>query len=112
MPLQAHPTFQYRKRSRSVLDTAEEAYLRVDIPCGSPACSACSPTLPALGAAPRHLVLPDAAVLGEFLEVFELPDVEDVVLLSSVLRQVSPGHIVRIESKEKPPLLWLRGMTM
>lgn len=82
-PAQELHAFRYRKRSRTVADTAEEAYLRVDIPCGAgPACAACPPTSPALalaaaggvgagaGAGLRpHLVLPDAAVLLECLEV-------------------------------------------
>ena len=43
-----------------------------------------------------HLVLPDAAALVTLLEVFELPDMADFVLLSSVLHQVSrPEPIIR-----------------
>ena len=81
-PPQEHHAFRYRKRSRTVADTAEEAYLRVDIPCGcGAACAACPPTLPALAlpgggggggeGSPRqaHLLLPDAAALLECLEV-------------------------------------------
>lgn len=89
---QERPAFRYRKRSRTVVDTAEEAYLRLDIPCGSPTCPACAPTLPALPPAPRHLVLPDGAALRECLEVWELAQVEGVVMLSSELRQVSRGR--------------------
>ena len=104
---QAQPTFRYRKRSRTVMDTAEEAYLRVDIPCGAgAACAACPPTAPALallepadaavggggaGAPPPHLLLPDAAALAECLEVLELPQLRNAVLLSSELRQVGWG---------------------
>lgn len=96
-----HHTFRYRKRSRTVADTGEEAYLRVDIPCGcGTACAACPPTLPALtlasggggiaGSGPRqaHLLMPDAATLLDCLEVLELPEVENVVLLTSEVRQV------------------------
>ncbi|KAL4433810.1 hypothetical protein ABPG75_000251 [Micractinium tetrahymenae] len=90
-----HPAFRYRKRSRTVVDTAEEAYLRVDIACGSPACQACPPTAPALPPAPRHLVLPDAAALKECLEVWELSLVEGTVLLSSELRQLVDGGNMR-----------------
>lgn len=87
-------------------DTGEEAYLRVDIPCGcGAACAACPPTLPALAlqggggssgsgraeSGPRqaHLLMPDAAALLDSLEVLELPEVENVVLLTSEVRQVS-----------------------
>ena len=72
-------------------DTAEEAYLRLDIPCGSPDCVACPPTSPALAPSPQHLLLPDASVLAGCLEVFELPEVENLVLLTSVVRQVGWG---------------------
>lgn len=103
--LQVHHSFRYRKRSRTVADTGEEAYLRVDIPCGcGTACAACPPTLPALAlqgggsssgsgraeSGPRqaHLLMPDAAALLDSLEVLELPEVENVVLLTSEVRQV------------------------
>lgn len=109
--LQEHAAFRYRKRSRTVVDTAEEAYLRVDIPCGAGAvCAACPPTAPALalldgplalgafaaadGAAqapPPHLLLPDAGTLLECLEVFELPQMSNVVLLASELHQARAG---------------------
>lgn len=92
---QERPAFRYRKRSRTVVDTAEEAYLRVDIPCGSPACPVCAPTSPALLPSPRHLVLPDSAALKECLEVWELAQVEGLVLLSSELRQVGGGGAPR-----------------
>lgn len=70
------------------MDTAEEAYLRVDIPCGSPSCPTCAPTSPALPPAPRHLAVPDAAALRGCLDVWELAQVEGAVLLSSELKQV------------------------
>lgn len=69
---------------------AGESYLRVDISCGSAACPACRPTLPALGAGADHYVIPDARVLEDFLEVFEAPDLANVVFLTSVMRPVSP----------------------
>ena len=95
---QEHAAFRYRKRSRAVVDTADEAYLRVDIACGAgAACRACPLTDPALALlgggstaaqAPSHLLLPDAATLLECLEVFELPQLSNAVLLTSELRQV------------------------
>ena len=76
------------------MDTAEEAYVRCDVACGSPACRSCAPTSPALPAAPRHLLLPDAATLVGCLELFELPEVEGAVLLSSVLREVGVAEVL------------------
>ncbi|PRW57734.1 DIS3-like exonuclease 1 [Chlorella sorokiniana] len=106
-----HHTFRFRKRSRTVADTGEEAYLRVDIPCGcGTVCAACPPTLPALTLAsigggscssaesgPRqaHLLLPDAAALRDCLEVLELPEVQNVVLLTSEVRQLADGGGMR-----------------
>ena len=119
-PPQTLPTFTFRKRSRTVLDTAEEAYLRLDIACGSPSCALCAPTLPALAPAPAHLLLPDAAVLAECLEVFELPQLENVVLLSSVVRQVrpQPATLLRLSTpphthtRHPPPMQLHRGGSM
>ncbi|KAI7844065.1 hypothetical protein COHA_002209 [Chlorella ohadii] len=111
-----HHTFRYRKRSRTVTDTGEEAYLRVDIPCGcGSACAACPPTLPALalgggsggggggggggsaesGPRQEHLLMPDATALLDCLEVLELPEVENVVLLTSEVRQLADGGGMR-----------------
>lgn len=80
-------------------DRAEEAYLRLDIPCGSPSCAACPPTSPALPAQPAHLALPDASALAGWLEVFELAEVSGVVLLSSVLRQLRSGGSMRRDAR-------------
>jgi hypothetical protein len=88
--MQSEHSFRYHKRSRTLADVSGEAYLRLDLSCGCPAplCGACQPTTPALSPSPRHLLLPDAAVLVECLDVFELSQMNNVVLLSSVVRQV------------------------
>ena len=87
--VQATHGFKFRKRSQTVVDNAVESYLRDDIDCGSPECRTCpharASRLPE-GAA--HYVVPDATTLIELLEVFELPDVGGVILLTSVLRKV------------------------
>lgn len=74
-----------------MLEASEEAYLRDDIPCGSEACSTCSNGLPALSADASHYVIPDSQALDGYLEVFELPQLRNFVLLSSVLEKVWPS---------------------
>ncbi|KAI3434597.1 hypothetical protein D9Q98_002666 [Chlorella vulgaris] len=94
-------SFRYHKRSRTVADVSGEAYLRLDLSCGCPAplCGACQPTTPALSPSPRHLLLPDAAVLVECLDVFELSQMSNVVLLSSVVRQLQSGGSARRDAR-------------
>ena len=65
-----------------------ESYLREDVPCGSPACTVCKPTLPRLPDAASHLVIPEAAVVGDYLEVFQQPEMQGVVYLTSSIKQV------------------------
>ncbi|BDA44024.1 DIS3-like exonuclease 1 [Coccomyxa sp. Obi] len=79
--------YRFRKRSRTVSEASEEAYLRDDIPCGSEACSTCSNGLPALSADASHYVIPDSQALDDYLEVFELPQLQNFVLLASVLQK-------------------------
>ena len=86
--VQTFRVYRFRKRSQSVSEAAEEAYLRDDIPCGSDACSTCQHGLPALSADAPHYVIPDAQALDDYLEIFELPQLQNFVLLTSVLQQV------------------------
>lgn len=85
---QAGRRYRYRKRSRSVCEQATESYLRVDISCGSEACPLCPRTLPSLAATADHYAIPDAATLDRFSEVFEVPEVANVIYLTSVIRPV------------------------
>eukprot|EP00887_Chlorella_sp_A99_P003744 scaffold7.g3744.t1 len=80
-------SFRYRKRSRTVTVRAEDAYLRVDVACGLEDCPCCPPTAPAVPRGTLHLLLPDADALSTFLEIFELPDVHGLIVLTSVTRQ-------------------------
>lgn len=86
--MQAFRAYRFRKRSQSVSEAAEEAYLRDDIPCGSDACSTCQNGLPALSADAPHYIIPDAQALDDYLEIFELPQLQNFVLLTSVLQEV------------------------
>ena len=95
--------YKFRKRARTVTAQYEEAYLRSDISCGSKACPACAVTAPALAADASHYVVPDSQALADFLGVFELPEMANYVLLTSVLRKVSdadarlmPGVCLRV----------------
>lgn len=66
-----------------------EAYLRIDLRCGSPDCRHCPPSkAPHLPAGVSHIAIPNADVLDAWLEVFELPALSGFVVLSSVLRKV------------------------
>lgn len=86
--MQIFRAFQFHKRSQTVSGVAEEAYLRTDISCGSEACSICQHGLPALSAEAAHYVIPDAQALDNCLEIFELPQLQNIVLLTSVLQKV------------------------
>lgn len=90
----------------------EEAYLRVDVSCGSEACDTCrvgvsaaaaaaangsaaeaaaaaaAAPIASLSAAAPFYLLPDDAALAEFLEMFELPDISNYVILASALKKV------------------------
>ena len=71
-----------------IADQALESYLRTDIPCGSSRCSHCPATAPTLSAEASHYVLPDTTALAELLELFELPEMQHLLLLTSVVAKV------------------------
>jgi len=79
---------RYRKRARTISDQAMESYLREDVPCGFPMCNMCSPTLPHLPRTASHLVIPDCTILETYLEVFQLPELQGVIYMTSVVKQV------------------------
>lgn len=82
-------SYKYRKRTKTITAGVEEAYLRDDVPCGSEACCMCTaPAGASLSATAPYFLLPDAQVLGELLEVFELPDISNCIFLTSVVKQV------------------------
>lgn len=85
---QVRQSFLYRKRQGAIAAVPTELYLREDVSCGSGACPSCFPLLPRLGPDAQHCVIPDADGLCDFLEVFELPEMGNVIFLSSVLAQV------------------------
>lgn len=98
---------------------AQESYLRDDVVCGSPLCQQCRQTTfklsseashylasargrslrqlprpPSDGRArPLQVVGPDA--LADWSEVLELPDVSDVILPATAVRQARPGSLDR-----------------
>eukprot|EP00741_Cyanophora_paradoxa_P011248 tig00020554_g10867.t1 len=76
-------------RGVQVYRVIKELYLRDDIACESAACGGGCKNLevPRLGRAERYAV-PDGRVAEDFLELFELPDVEDVLFLQSVVQEV------------------------
>ncbi|KAK9809126.1 hypothetical protein WJX72_009740 [[Myrmecia] bisecta] len=79
--------YKFRKRARAIQCQPEEAYLRTDVRCGSNACITCPPAAPAVAADATHYAMPDSQALTDFLEVFELPEMVNYILLSSVLRK-------------------------
>ena len=85
---QAWHSIKFRKQSGLIADQALESYVRTDIPCGSSRCSYCTATAPALSAEASHYVLPDTTALAELLELFELPEMQHLLLLTSVVAKV------------------------
>jgi exosome complex exonuclease DIS3/RRP44 len=80
--------YSARKRKR-IGHNLEERYLREDVSCGFLACSSCKPPAAfSLDPETTILVLPDADVLLEYLDVFELPSLSGYVLCTSVIRRV------------------------
>lgn len=78
-----------KKRTHNVVELAVEAYLRLDLLCGSPECTACPGKRPQLPCHARHYIIPDADALEDCLAVFELPDFSGFILLTSVLQKVN-----------------------
>ncbi|GAB4819868.1 hypothetical protein N2152v2_006914 [Parachlorella kessleri] len=89
------PRYRYRKRSRTICEQATESYLRVDISCGSQACGVCRATLPCLSAQASHYLIPDRQLLHNFQELFESPEVGNVIYLASVVRPLLEGGNMR-----------------
>ncbi|KXZ55937.1 hypothetical protein GPECTOR_2g1488 [Gonium pectorale] len=109
-------SYKYRRRTHSVAPALEESYLRLDVSCGSEACDACRvgassstaatdggsfsssaavasaapppPPSSSLSASAPHYLIPDAEALSDWLELFELPDITNVVLLDSAIKKV------------------------
>jgi len=76
-----------RKRTHTLINVVEESYLRSDIACASGLCCACPPAATsALSPSATHYMVPDAEAVLAFLEVLELPEVTDIVMLSSVVQ--------------------------
>eukprot|EP00884_Botryococcus_braunii_P009563 jgi/Botrbrau1/18608/Bobra.0367s0048.1 len=94
-------SYWYRKRQQAIAAVPTELYLREDVSCGSGACPNCFPLRPRLDPAARHYVIPDADTLCDFLEVFELPEMENVIFLSSVLSQLGARKRIKRLSRLK-----------
>mmetsp|Transcript_18709 Transcript_18709/g.48732 ORF Transcript_18709/g.48732 Transcript_18709/m.48732 type:complete len:215 (+) Transcript_18709:89-733(+) len=90
--------YKYRKRTRTIFSNLEDHYLRGDISCGFEACCHC--TLPActgLTMDVPYICIPDAYALLDFLEVWELQDLSNVVICTSVLQKFSVlGNIRKV----------------
>ena len=69
--------------------------------CAVQACCVCHATLPCLSAQASHYLIPDRQLLHDFQELFESPEVANVIYLTSVLRPVSR---TRRAVKPVPPL--------
>lgn len=93
--MQAWHRHRFRKRGFSLSDQAMESYLREDVPCGFPACNSCKSTRPHLPTDASHVVIPDHSVVGDYLEVFQLPDLRGVVYLTSCIKQVNTNGKAR-----------------
>ena len=76
--------------------------MRTDIPCGSSRCSYCTATAPTLSAGASHYVLPDTTALAELLELFELPEMQHLLLLTSIVAKVRSQA-----SPQMPYYIWM-----
>lgn len=86
--MQTKLRYKYRKRTHTITSAIEESYQRDEIPCGF-ACGSCPPAQSTqLSLDAPCILMPDDTCLEQFLEVFELPDVSNYVLCSSVVRKV------------------------
>ena len=76
-----------RRRTQTVVNYVEDAYLRDDVSCGSALCASCVPPPGApptpLRADATHYLVPDADALVAYLDFLESPSARDVVLLAS-----------------------------
>jgi len=76
-----------RRRTQTVVNYVEDAYLRDDVCCGSALCASCVPPPGApptpLRADASHYLVPDADALVAYLDFLESPSARDVVLLAS-----------------------------
>lgn len=93
-------TFLKKTRAGGVMKIVREHYLRDDIGCGAPGCSACDgahegpvlepqPQDPASTLCPRpHYLLPDTNVLLHQIDVLEDPAIRNVIVLQTVLQEV------------------------
>ncbi|GAX81333.1 hypothetical protein CEUSTIGMA_g8764.t1 [Chlamydomonas eustigma] len=85
---------KYRRHTHTITCAVEERYLRDDVSCGLgyPSCQHCPPlslTSASLDLHATSLVIPDADALDSFLEVWELPDITNWLILTSVLQKMS-----------------------
>ena len=80
--------YKYRSRSRTTQKLVEEAYRRSDVPCGSALCGSCERASPRLSASAACYFVLNGASLRAYAELLELPDVCNVILLASGVREV------------------------
>ncbi|KAL8586444.1 hypothetical protein ACOMHN_050039 [Nucella lapillus] len=81
-----------------------EMYLRPDIPCFSPLCLAGCANHTAEAMLPKeasHYIVPDCAVAKEYLELFELPDVQGVVFTQTAAHYVQHEGSRRLAGRLK-----------
>ncbi|XP_008054148.1 exosome complex exonuclease RRP44 isoform X1 [Carlito syrichta] len=93
-------TFLKKTRAGGVMKIVREHYLRDDIGCGAPGCTACGRAHeePALELQPQdlasslcpqpHYLLPDTNVLLHQIDVLEDPAIRNVIVLQTVLQEV------------------------
>ena len=103
-----------KSKQGTYVQSVREHYLRNDLGCLSQACKICSQAISGeafnplsspvaaqtLSTSAPHYLIPDAATLLRFLEIFEAPLMTDVILLQTVFAEVPYSHLT---------LLTLRG---
>ncbi|XP_022099659.1 DIS3-like exonuclease 1 isoform X2 [Acanthaster planci] len=105
--LKTDKVVQVKTRQGRALRLVREQYLREDVPCNSELCLAgCRKTGSSTTPADvTHYIVPDCHVTGEFLEIFELPELTGIIFMQTVLHHVlyEKGHRFyrRIRAKVK-----------
>ncbi|XP_057422449.1 exosome complex exonuclease RRP44 homolog A isoform X2 [Lotus japonicus] len=81
-------SFVKKTKGGKVLKQVREHYLRDDIYCGAPFCTACDSSGARLGASASTILVLDTNVVLNQIDLLENPAIDDVVVLSIVLEEV------------------------
>ncbi|KAL4274431.1 hypothetical protein HN51_057220 [Arachis hypogaea] len=81
-------SFVKKTKAGKVMKQVREHYLRDDIYCGAPFCTACDTSAARLGPSASTILVVDTNVVLNQIDLLENPAIDDVVVLSIVLEEV------------------------